>query len=658
MERQSMKRFLVLTAALAATGALAASRPLIPVLDVAALNASCDAGLDKARAAMAAMEAKQGGAGVFDEWNRLLIDLEATANPIDLLGNVSPDKAVREAAEPCLQKLTTFSTDLFQNEKLYRRIAAARPAGAHQAKLRKDLIESFEDTGVTLPPAKRARMKAILDQLEVLRQNFDKNIRDDPTRVVMSPEEMAGLPDSYLISQKKDDKGNFVLGLDYPAYFPFLKNARSGEARRRYWIAKQREGGKDNLAILDEAMSLRYELAGLYGLKSYAQYALRRKMAGTPARVDKFLAEVKGAITALEKQEIAELTALKAGELGKPVAQVKLERWDVSYYQEKLRQARFAIDQEALRKYFPTDKAIAFALKVASDLYGVRFERVAVPVWDKDVQYYDVSDAASGRFIAGLYLDPYPREGKYNHAAHFGAYGVSTREGRTPVSALVTNFDRKGLDHGELETLLHEFGHALHNLLSKAEYNPHAGTSVKRDFVEAPSQMFEEWARRGQTLALMKSVCPECPLLTADEIRRLDEARKYGMGLRYAGQWSLAAFDMALVGGRPRPSLEAWKDIASRMPLGYVEGTMFPASFGHLMGGYAAGYYGYMWSEVMALDMLSAFGGNLMDPKVGARYREAILEQGGQVEPGAMVRKFLGREPDSKAFFSEITGRR
>jgi thimet oligopeptidase len=653
-----MKRLLLLAGALAAAGAAAADRPLIPVLDVAGLNAQCDAGLARAKAAVAAMESKAGGSGVFDEWNRLQIDLEEAGNPIYLLGNVSPDKKVREASEPCLQKITTFGTDLYQNEKLYKRVAAAQPAGAHQAKLKRDLIEGFEDTGVTLPPARRARMKAILDQLEVLRQNYDKNVRDDPTKVLISPEEMAGMPEAYQKAQKKDDKGNFVLGLDYPAYFPFMQNATSGEARKRYYVAKQREGGKDNLALLDEAMMLRYEMAGLYGMKSYADYALRRKMAGTPAAVGKFLAEVKGAVTELEKKELGELNALKAKELGKPAAETKLERWDVAYYQEKMRQSRYAIDQEGLRKYFPTDKSVAFSLKVAGDLYGVRFEKVAVPVWDKDVQYFDVIDAKSGKFVSGIYLDMYPRDGKYGHAAAFPVYGVSTREGRTPVSVMVANLNRQGLNQEELQTMLHEFGHVLHGTLSKAEYNPHAGTSVKRDFVEAPSQMFEEWGRREQTLALMKSVCPECPLLTSDEIKRLDSARKYGMGIRYARQWALAELDMRLVSGKPRPSLEVWKDIEAKSPLGYVEGTMLPAAFGHLMGGYAAGYYGYMWSEVMALDMLSAYGSNLMDPKVGARYRENILEQGGQIEPGAMVKKFLGREPNSKAFFEEITGKR
>ena len=205
---------------------------------------------------------------------------------------------------------------------------------------------------------------------------------------------------------------------------------------------------------------------------------------------------------------------------------------------------------------------------------------------------------------------------------------------------------------------MHEFGHVLHGVLSHADYNPHAGTSVMRDFVEAPSQMFEEWARREQTLALFKKVCPECPQLSADEIKRLDEARKYGKGIQYARQWIYAAYDMSLTSAKPEPAMAVWQRMESDTPLGFVDGTLFPAAFSHIAGGYAAGYYGYMWSEVLALDMLSAFGNNLLDPKVGKRYRDTILAQGGQRHPAKMVKDFLGRKPNSKAFFAEITGTR
>jgi Zn-dependent oligopeptidase len=633
-------------------------RPLAPLYDAAGITKACDAGVQRAKAEIKAMEGRSGGA-IFREWNQLQIHIEDVINPIYLLSNVSPDKATRDAAEPCLTRYTTLSTDLFQDEKLFRRVQAARPANEHEKKLRKDLIEGFEDSGVALPPDKRKRAKEIFDKLEELRQAYDRNVRDDPTRVKFTPAEMEGMSEQYLKAHEKerDAEGNYVLTLKYPSYVPFLTNAKNGDARKRYYTAKLNEGGKGNLELLNEIFSLRKELAGLYGLSSFAEYSLRRKMVGTPQTVNKFLDDVKGAVTELEKKEIEELRAAKAKELGTPLEQTKLERWDVSYYQEKVRRDRFDIDQEKLRKYFPTDKSIEYTMLVAQTLYGVKFQERKVPVWHPDVRYFDVLDGKTGRYISGFYLDLFPREGKYNHAAAFPIRGASKLAGRTPLSALVTNFNREGLDHNELETMMHEFGHVMHGVLSQADYNPHAGTSVKVDFVEAPSQMFEEWARREDTLKLFEKVCPECPHLTHDQIERLDAARKYGQGIRYARQWLYAKFDMEL-STDPRPPLAVWKSLESATPLGHVEGTMFPASFSHIASNYAAGYYGYMWSEVIALDMLSQFKGHMLDPNVGLRYRDTILAQGGQQEEMDMVRRFLGRDPSSDAFFAEITGKR
>jgi thimet oligopeptidase len=644
-------------------------RPLVKLWDAAQVTKACDDGLAKARKTVAAMERQKGAGAIFDEWNRLQMALEDFANPIYLLGSVHPEKPVRDASEPCLQKYTTFSTELFQNEKLFRRVSAAKPANAHQAKLRKDLLEGFEDSGVALSPDKRKRAKEIFDRLELLRQDFDRNIREDPTKVSLTAAEVEGMPESWLKAQEKnrDPSGNYSVGLDYPTYFPFMQNAKNEEARKRFFIAKNREGGEQNLERLYEIFKLRKELAGLYGLPTFADYALRRKMVGDAKTVDKFLADVRGAILELEKKEIEDLRAEKArdrgtsrreiNDTGTPLADTRLYRWDVRYYTERVRKARYAIDQEKLRKYFPVDRSIAWSLLIAQKLYGVKFAERKVPVWHPDVQYFDVLDAKTGRYVSGFYLDLYPREGKFAHVAAFPIRGVSTRAGRTPLSALVGNFAREGLDHNELETMLHEFGHVLHGVLSKAEYNPHAGTSVKGDFVEAPSQMFEEWARRAPSLALFKQVCPECPQLSADEIQRLDAARKYGQGIFYTSQWLYASYDMAL-SKDPQPVLAVWKQLEASTPLGHVEGTMFPAAFNHIASNYAAGYYGYMWSQVIALDMLSAFQKDLLDPKVGARYRDTILSQGGQVEEMQMVRMFLGREPSSDAFFAEITGRR
>ena len=648
---------LALALAPAPAAARAPARVLMPIYDAAGIARACDAGLAKARRMRAAMEAKRSPAGIFGEWNRLAIELEDFGAPIYLLSNVHPDKAARDAAEPCLLRFTTFNTELFQSRKLYARVEAAKPADPHQAKLRKDLLEGFEDSGASLAPAKRARARAIFDELEQLRQAYERNVRDDATKVVFRPQEVRGLPAAYLEARKKDSEGNYVLGLDYPSYFPFMARAQDAAARERYYRAKLGQGGAANLRLLEKIYRLRQELAALYGLPSFAAYALRHRMAHDPATVERFLAEVHAAVAPVEKRELEELTAEKAKDLGTPLESTKLERWDLSYYEEKVKRERYAVDQEALRKYFPTDKAIQYTMLVAQRLYGLKFREVKVPTWHPDVRYFDVLDARTGRYLAGFYLDLYPREGKYNHAAAFPIRGASRLAHRTPLAALVTNFDRAGLDAEELETMMHEFGHVLHNVLSTADYNPDAGTAVKLDFVEAPSQMFEEWARREQPLELFRQVCPECPHLTPAAIERLEAARRYGLGIYYARQWLYATFDMDL-SLDPQPPLALWKKLEGATPLGYVEGTMFPASFSHIASNYAAGYYGYMWSQVLALDMLSPFRKDMLDPKVGIAYREKVLSQGGQREETDMVRDFLGREPSSRAFFEEITGRR
>ena len=308
------------------------SRPLAPLYDAAGLTKACEGVLASARKQVSAMEAKAGGAGIFDEWNRLSISLENVMDGIYLLGEVHPDKAVRDAAEPCLQKYTTFGTELLQNEKLFARVKAAKPATAHQTKLKKDLMDGFEDSGVALPAAKRARAKQIFDTLEEKRQVFDRNVRDDPTKVTFSAAEMEGMPAGYMKTHesKKDASGNYVLDLKYPSYIPFMQNAKSEAARKRYYVAKLNEGGAANLDLLDDIFKLRKELAGLYDLPSYADYVLRRKMVGRPEVVTKFLGDVKGAVTYLEKKEIEELRAEKAKELDRPLETTKLERWDVS----------------------------------------------------------------------------------------------------------------------------------------------------------------------------------------------------------------------------------------------------------------------------------------------------------------------------------------
>ncbi|CAN5388851.1 M3 family metallopeptidase [soil metagenome] len=636
----------------------APSRPQIELLDAAGIERACDELLVKARVSRAALEQGMGGPtlAALNEHSILMQDLTGR---LSLFAAVMTDSSTRQAANACDLRVSEFSTDMFQSNRLYQRVVAIEPADTTERALKQRWLERFEDNGVSLPLDKRERLKAIDRRLDELNQQFLRNIAEDPTTVVMTEAQTAGMSDAWRRARKRDAENRYVLELSNPVYVPFMQSASDADARRRYWLAMQDQGGKANVAINDEVYALRSEVAHLYGLPDFATFQLRRHMAGTPAAVNAFLDSVKQAVTQAEIDDLAGLTAAKATALGTALADTRLDRWDVSFYEESVRKQRFSVDQEALRKYFPTEASIAFTMKVASTLYGIRFVPRTVPTWHEDVRYFDVFEQGpDGRFIGGLYLDLFPRAGKYTHAAAWGVRGGSRLAGRTPISTLVTNFNRDGLTQTELRTMLHEFGHAMHGVLTTARYVDAAGTRVSRDFVEAPSQMFEEWARRPESLALFAQVCSSCPVLDADQVARLEAARQFDSGIRYATQWQYASFDMTLSTGEPKSALATWAALQRASPLGYVDGTLGMSSFSHLVGGYGAGYYGYLWSESIALDMLSAFGDRLLDPAVGKRYRDTILAPGGERPAMDLVEQFLGRKPNSDAFFKAIAGKR
>lgn len=655
MSRRPQLLVAALLATLLPATAAWSEAPRVPRLDASGMDRTCAEGLAAARKTIDNMRANSDSAGAFLDWNALFIQIEDVASIAQLYGAVHPDKAVRTAAEECKQKYNALETDIKQDERLYGRVKAAKPADAKQAKLQRDLLGDFEDAGVSLPANKRKRAKEILDKLEEHRLAFERNVRDDPTKVTFSAEEMAGLPEAYLKARKPDAAGRYVLGLDAPSYTAFMANATSGKARERYYRIRLTQGGKQNLDHLNQLFLLRQELASLYDLPSFAHYGLRRKMAQKPENVNKFLGEVRAAIADVESRELEELTTVKAQHLGTPPAETNLYNWDTAFYLERLRRERHNVDQEKLRAYFPSDKSMDFTLLLAQKLYGLRFVEGKAEAWHPDVRYFEMFEA-DGKYLANFYVDLFPREGKRPGAFAAELRSASKLASRTPSAALVCNFNRQGFTQQELTTLLHELGHILNETLSNVDYAPQSLATVKWDFVEAPSQMFEEWGRREQTLALFREVCPECPRLTGDEVRKLEAARRFGQGIGYGRQWLLASYDMEL-SSRPRDPLRAWKELESLRPQGHVEGTMMPAAFGHIAGGYAAGYYGYMWSRVIARDLLSAFGDNLMDAKVAMRYRESILGAGVENEETDMVRRFLGRDPNPRAFFAEITGK-
>lgn len=636
------------------------NRATIPLFTADELLAASHRVLEEARAKLRAIEQlpfdRLAAENVLDAWDRVSISVEDVFGPVSLLNSVHTDASVRDAADRALIDESVFMTELFQNEALYERVRRVQASTSQQKQLQKDLLEAFEDSGVSLPVEKRERFRHISERLTELAQEFSKNIRENRTLLHFTPEECQGLPASYLERAVRDENGNVVVGFDYPDYVPFMSNAMSEEARKRYYVANTNRGTEKNLAILDEIVALRKEIADLYGVPSFAHYVTKRRMVENPETVEAFLDDVRKVVTAAEVDDLRQLREVKARMTGLPVEQAFIHRWDVMYYRERLREERYAVDQEALRQYFPTIPTLHWMLDITERLYGVHFQPAVVPTWHEDVLYLDVYDSVSGEAIGGIYLDLYPREDKYKHAAAWPVRGVSRRNGRTPISALVTNFNRQGLTHSEVETLLHEFGHVLHGVLSATEYNGHSGTSVERDFVEAPSQMYEEWASRMESLALMHRHCPQCPSLDESLVRRLRAARKFGAGIDYGRQLLYASFDMALSSASPGASLEVWRRMEEATPMGYVEGTSFPGTFDHIASGYAAGYYGYMWAKVIALDLLSAFGDDLMNAQMGRRFREMILSRGSEQPARELVEQFLGRPVSSEAFFAQIRG--
>lgn len=629
----------------------------MPIYDAATLNEQCQSALKQARLEaekLAQLAPENSNTQSFLEpWDASGAAVENVLGPIYLQAYVHPDATVREAGEQCILEANRFRTELFQNEALYQRLLSLKTEQLDppSQQLRQDLLHAFTTSGVTLPAQKRQRAAEITETIERLAQAFQRQLRENISAIRFSEADVTGMSETWKQHTRQAD-GSYQVGFDYPQYFPFMRNAENAEARKRYYQGFNNRGGKENLKRLDEIVALRQALADLHGLPSYAHLATRNRMLNSPAAIWAFLEQVSEPVLRLEAQDLKLLTTLKRQHSDNKTS--VLQRWDLPFYLEQTRQQRFNIDQEALRQYFPTVATVQWALAINETLLGIDIRTAKAPLWHADVQYYDVFDRASGEYLGAIYLDLYPRDGKYKHAAAFPVRAGSRLLQQRPSSVLVTNFDRQGLTQKEVETLLHELGHVFHGVLSKTWYASHSGTEVQRDFVEAPSQMLEAWARRYETLSTVADYCDACPRISPQMVEQLEAARRFGQGTQYARQHLYASFDMQLATQAPMSALKTWQLLESRSALGHVANTEFPGTFGHIAGGYAAGYYGYMWSEVLALDMQSLFDDNLMNPELGKRYREIILQAGGESPPRQLVQQFLGRAPSTEAFFAQF----
>lgn len=624
-----------------------------------ALRRRCDQGvqaLDRERQALVRRVAA-GEASPLAGYGAITEGHEDRLLPLAFLGRVHPQDAMRQAARACELRQQAALQRLHRQTRLLEALRALAPTDPVEQRLRQLLIRRFERAGAGLPPVERDHAMALQQALGAEIQAFERALSDDRRVLAFEPEALAGLPAASLAELPRDARGRYSLGFDAVTADTLLRLARRPATRERYWRAWLRQGGEANLRRLARIVELRREHAALFGAASPAELELRERMAGDPATAAAFLDRLEAQIAPLQAAELAELQALLDADPDAPPGR-RLQRWDQAHYLERLRQARHPHDPEALRRHLPPQAAVDLVMALAQRSFGLRFERLPATLWHPSAQRWRLLDAQDGRVIGELLLDLHPRPGKYGHFAVFPLRGAAP--GRQPLAALVGNFDREGLSLVELETLLHEFGHALHVLLARPRHVDAAALQQPLDFVEVPSQLLEGWIDDPRLLALLPGVCPRCVPMPPELAQAALAARRVGRALHVGRQLLFARYDLQLHGpdGLRSPApLALWRRLEAASPLGHVPGSLFPASFDHIVGEYAAGYYGYLWAQVIAADLRTAFAPDLFDPATGRRWRERVLEAGNERPPEALIQAFLGRSVREDAFRRWLQGR-
>jgi thimet oligopeptidase len=497
--------------------------------------------------------------------------------------------------------------------------------------------------------ATRAKVKALNDELVQIGQEFSRNIRADVRSVtVESVDELAGLPEDYIERHKPDADGKIKLTIDYPDAIPVFSYAKSEDLRKRLFMEYNNRAHPKNMDVLNRMIAKRNELATLLGYPSWAEYITANKMVGNAKNASAFIDQIVAASKDRAEADYRVLLARKQKDV--PGATV-VNAWETGYYSELVRKSEYDFDSQTMRPYLPYDRVKQGVLDVTGKLFGVEFKRVAdAPVWDPSVECYEMFE--DGKRTGRFYLDMHPRQNKYNHAAQFDVRtGVTGRQ--IPEAALVCNFpggvpgDPGLMEFGDVKTFFHEFGHLLHTLFAgRQRWAGIGGIRTEHDFVEAPSQMLEEWTMEApvlQTFAMHHETGEPIP---AELVRQMKRASEFGKGLGVRRQMVYARMSLSCY---DRPPAEVDTDQLIRtlteqyQPFPFVEGTHWQCAFGHL-NGYSAVYYTYMWSLVIAKDMFSKFDkANLFEPTVAKLYRDRVLAPGGSVPAADLVSGFLGR---------------
>ncbi|MEI5673487.1 MULTISPECIES: M3 family metallopeptidase [unclassified Nocardioides] len=583
----------------------------------------------------------------WDEINRQLGNVAALGS---LLSNVHPQEDVRTSCEEAEVEVDRLATSLRQDRALFDVFDGLDPAGLDDqaARLLDKVLADFRRAGVDRDDATRARLAVINERLTALDQEFGRNTRDDVRTVTAPAARFAGLPEDWLEAHPADEHGDVTATTDYPDSVPVRMFAHDADLRHDMSVAFLTRGYPQNEPLLHELFALRHELATLVGYADWASYDADVKMIDSGPAIPEFIDRISAAATEPMERDLVVL--MERYRQDRPDA-TEIPGSDASYYQEVVRREQYDVDAQQVRRYFDFAKVRQGLLDVTGRLFGLSYVEVAdAPVWHEDVTAYDVVEAGSDEPFARIYLDLHPREGKYKHAAQFTLTdGVAGRQ--LPEGVLVCNFARGLMEHDHVVTLFHEFGHLVHHVLGgRGEWARFSGVATEWDFVEAPSQMLEEWAWDADILATFATDASGTPI-PADLVARMRAADDYGKGIYARVQMFYASMSYWFHTSRPDDLTAAMRELQARYsPFPYVEGTHMFASFGHL-GGYSSAYYTYMWSLVIAKDLFSAFDpDNLFDPEVAGRYRDRVLAPGGAQDAADLVADFLGRPYSFDAF--------
>jgi thimet oligopeptidase len=614
------------------------------------LSERCGAQLATARALVVAVKDRPptDATGLLVAWNDVSIALANAMSAASLISQVHPQEAQRSQAEAAEQEGNQLLTDLGLDRDLFELFAAADPAGLDEAAARvlRLTLRDFRRAGVDQDEPTRARLRELGDRELVVDQEFSKNIRDDVRSISVTPDQLAGLPQDYVDAHPPGADGRVTITTDYPDTIPFMSFALDAEARRALIVEFLNRAWPVNDTVLQELLALRAEHAKMLSFESWADFDAEVKMIGRGTAIGEFIDQIAAAAEESGRRDLAVL--LKRLRADRPEA-TALDRADSAFYHEVVQRERFHVDAQLVRRYFQFAKVRQGLLDVTGRLFGLSYTRAHDAVsWHEDVAVYDVR--LEGAPLGRIYLDLHPREGKYQHAAQFGLVS-GVRDRQLPEGVLVCNFGRGLMEHSDVVTLFHEFGHLLHHLLAgRHKWARFSGVSTEWDFVEAPSQLLEEWAWDADVLRTFATDGAGQPI-PAELVAKMRAGEEFGKGCLARTQMFYAALSYRLH-QEPVADITAFaKQIQAAYDLyAYVEGTHFHASFVHL-GGYSSAYYTYMWSLVIAKDLFSAFDRqDLFAPENARRYRDKILAAGGSKDAAELVADFLGRPYNIEAF--------